>query len=283
MSTDLESARHVLVIANETAVSRALTERLRERAQQGAIRVSVVAPVSEPRQGYVVYADTRRAAAGRRLDKTLSRLREAGIPADGLVVEADPVAAARDAIAQLEPDEVIVSTHTQPKSGWLRRNAVDQVHRIAGSLPFEHVVVDLQAEKEGESNVLVVANQTVLGEPLLAKIRERAAKGPASFLIVSPQGEAEGSYDEAERRLRRAVSLLRSEGLDAHGQVSHPDPYTAVQQAIEDERVDELIVSTFPHERSGWLRRDLIDRLQNDTGLPLEHVVVEAESVGAGA
>jgi hypothetical protein len=283
MNADLESARHVLVIANETAVSRALTERLRERAQQGAIRVSVVAPVSEPRQGYVVYADTRRAAAGRRLDKTLSRLREAGIPADGLVVEADPVAAARDAIAQLEPDEVIVSTHTQPKSGWLRRNAVDQVHRIAGSLPFEHVVVDLQAEKEGESNVLVVANQTVLGEPLLAKIRERAAKGPASFLIVSPQGEAEGSYDEAERRLRRAVSLLRSEGLDAHGQVSHPDPYTAVQQAIEDERVDELIVSTFPHERSGWLRRDLIDRLQNDTGLPLEHVVVEAESVGAGA
>jgi hypothetical protein len=284
MSTEeLETARHVLVIANETAVSRALADRLRERAQQGPIRVSVVAPVSEPRQGYVVYADTRRAAAGRRLDKTLSRLREAGIPADGLVVEADPVAAVRDAIVQLEPDEVIVSTHTQPKSGWLRRNAVDQMRRVAGRLPFEHVVVDLQAEKEGEANVLVVANQTVLGEPLLAKIRERAAKGPASFLIVSPQGEAEGSYDAAERRLRRAVSLLRSEGLDAHGQVSHPDPYTAVQQAIEDERVDELIVSTFPHERSGWLRRDLIDRLQNDTGLPLEHVVVEAESVGAGA
>ncbi|HEY1370331.1 MAG TPA: hypothetical protein VGF23_24595 [Gaiellaceae bacterium] len=284
MSTEeLETARHVLVIANETAVSRALADRLRERAQQGPIRVSVVAPVSEPRQGYVVYADTRRAAAGRRLDKTLSRLREAGIPADGLVVEADPVAAVRDAIVQLEPDEVIVSTHTQPKSGWLRRNAVDQMRRVAGRLPFEHVVVDLQAEKEGEANVLVVANQTVLGEPLLAKIRERAAKGPASFLIVSPQGEAEGSYDAAERRLRRAVSLLRSEGLDAHGQVSHPDPYTAVQQAIEDERVDELIVSTFPHERSGWLRRDLVGRLKNDTGLPLEHVVVEAESVGASA
>ena len=284
MSTEeLETARHVLVIANETAVSRALADRLRERAQQGPIRVSVVAPVSEPRQGYVVYADTRRAAAGRRLDKTLSRLREAGIPADGLVVEADPVAAVRDAIVQLEPDEVIVSTHTQPKSGWLRRNAVDQMRRVAGRLPFEHVVVDLQAEKEGEANVLVVANQTVLGEPLLAKIRERAAKGPASFLIVSPQGEAEGSYDAAERRLRRAVSLLRSEGLDAHGQVSHPDPYTAVQQAIEDERVDELIVSTFPHERSGWLRRDLVGRLKNDTGLPLEHVLVEAESVGASA
>ena len=65
----------------------------------------------------------------------------------------------------------------------------------------------------------------MLGEPLLDKIRERAAKGPASFLIISPQGDAEGSYEEAERRLLRAVTLLRSEGIDVHGQISHPDPF----------------------------------------------------------
>jgi hypothetical protein len=264
----------ILVVANETVVSHALVELLEKKAADESVRVVVVAPVNQPRQGYVVYYDTRRAAARRRLDRTLELLRKAGVPATGVVVEADPVAALQDAIHQLEPDEIVVSTHPQKQSGWLRRNAVDQMRRVAGSIPFQHVVVDLAAE-HGEANVLVVANQTVLGEPLLAKIRERAAAGPAGFLIISPQGEAEGSYDEAEHRLLRAVTLLRSEGLDVHGQISHPDPYAAVMQTIEDERVDELIVSTFPGARSGWMRRNLVERLRADTKLPVDHVEVD--------
>jgi hypothetical protein len=266
--------RHILVVANETVVSKALVDLIEERAAKGDVRVTVLAPVNQPRQGYVVYYDTRRAAARRRLDKTLDLLRAAGVPANGIVVETDPVSALRDAIDQLEPDEVIVSTHPQQKSGWLRRNAVEQMRRVAGDLAFRHVVVDVGAEA-GQANVLVVANQTVLGEPLLAKIRERAKQGPASFLIISPQGEGEGSYEDAEKRLLRAVTLLRSDGLDVHGQISHPDPYSAVLQTLEDERVDEIVVSTFPGARSGWLRRHLIDRLRADTKLPVEHVEVD--------
>jgi len=273
--SDAERSRHVLVVANETVVSHALVELIEQKAKEGAVHVTVLAPVNQPRQGYVVYYDTRRAAARRRLEKTLDLLRSAGIPADGIVVESDPVSALQDAIHQLEPDEVVVSTHPQQKSGWLRRNAVEQMRRVAGDLPFQHVVVDLAAE-HGPANVLVVANQTVLGGPLLDKIRERTRRGPASFLIISPQGESEGSYEQAERRLLRAVSLLRSEGLDVHGQISHPDPFTAVMQTIEDERVDELIVSTFPDARSGWLRRNLLERLRDDTKLPIEHVTVDS-------
>ena len=271
--TELD-ARHILVVANETVVSKALVDLIEEKARDGGVRVTVIAPVNQPRQGYVVYYDTRRAAARRRLDKTLDLLHEEGIPANGVVVETDPVSALRDAIHQLEPDEVIVSTHPEQKSGWLRRNAVEQMRRVAGKLPFEHVVVDVGAE-QGKANVLVVANQTVVGAPLLDKIRERAQKGPASFLIVSPQGEAEGSYEAAERRLLRAVTLLRSDGLDVHGQISHPDPYAAVMQTMEDERVDEIILSTFPDSRSSWLRRDVLERLRNDTKLPVEHVTVD--------
>jgi hypothetical protein len=273
--SEAENGTHViLVVANETVVSSSLVALLEQKAVEQSVRVVVVAPVNQPRQGYVVYYDTRRAAARRRLDRTLDLLRNAGVPATGVVVEADPVSALRDGIAQLEPDEIIVSTHPQQQSGWLRRNAVEQMRRVAGPIPFEHVVVDLAAE-HGQANVLVVANQTVLGEPLLAKIRERAAKSPAGFLIISPQGESDGSYDEAEHRLLRAVTLLRSEGLDVHGQISHPDPYAAVMQTIEDERVDELIVSTFPGERSGWLRRNLVERLRADTKLPVDHVEVD--------
>jgi hypothetical protein len=262
---------HILVIANETVVSPALVDLLERKAKDGDVQVTVVAPVNQPRQGYVVYYDTRKAAARRRLDKTLDLLRARQIPANGVVVETDPVSALRDAIDQLEPDEIVVSTHPQQKSGWLRRNEVEQMRRVAGNLPFEHVVVDLDAE-QSEKNVLVVANQTVLGAPLLDAIRARAAASPASFLIISPQGEGEGSYEAAEKRLLRAITLLRGEGLDVHGQISHPDPYAAVMQTIGDERVDEIIVSTFPGERSGWLRRDLIERLRVDAKVPIEHV-----------
>jgi hypothetical protein len=269
-------SRRILVVANETVVSRALVDLIEEKAkaEPDGVLVTVLAPVNQPRQGYVVYYDTRRAAARRRLDKTLDKLHAAGVHATGVVVEADPVAALRDAIEQVDPDEVIVSTHPQKQSGWLRRNAVDQMRRIADDRPFEHVVVDLSAE-EGEANVLVVANQTVLGEPLLDKIRERNAKGNAAFLIIAPQGDSEGSYEEAERRLLRAVQMLRGERIDVHGQISHPDPYSAVMQTMEDERVNEIIVSTFPQARSGWLRRDLIGRLQHDTKLPIDHVEVD--------
>jgi len=273
--------RHVLVIANETVAGRSLIEAIERRRKDGPVRVTVVTPVNQPREGYVVYEDTRRAAAGRRLEKTLEALRSAGIPASGHVVDTDPVAATRDAIATLEPppDEIVVSTHPQQRSGWLRKNVVERIVEAARGLPVEHVVVDLGEERaDAEANVLVVANETVVGEPLLQRIRDRAAKGPASFLIVSPQSDDAREHPEAERRLRRALTILRGEGIDAHGQVAHPDPFTAACQAVQDERIDEIIVSTFAGENtSSWLRGDLVNRLRKGTGLPVDHVEVERE------
>jgi len=270
---------HILVVANETVAGPSLIEALKRRAAGGTDLITVLAPVSHPQAGYVVYEDTRLAAAGRRLDRTLAALREAGITAHGLVVEADPADAVRDAIAMLDPrpTEIVVSTHPKERSGWLRRKVIDRIREVAKGLPVEHVVVDLKAEG-GEANVLVIANETVIGEPLLARIRERAERGPASFLIISPQSDPNrGDHPEAERRLRRALAILRGQGIDAHGQVSHPDPYTAAMQAVHDERIDEIIVSTFAPERSPWLRRNLVQRLHNDSKLPVEHVVLSEQ------
>jgi hypothetical protein len=276
--------RHVLVIANETVVGRALIEAVKEKAAGGDVElVTVLAPVNTPRAGYVVYEDTRRAAAGRRLDRTLAALREAGIPAHGLVVESDPEDAVRDAFGMLEPKptDVILSTHPVEKSGWMRKNVVDRVRKAAGDVLVEHIVVEVE-EEGGPTNVLVIANETVVGEALLERIRERASRGPASFLIISPQSDpTQSSHPEAERRLRRALSELRAAGIEAHGQVAHPDPYTAAMQAIEDERIDEIIVSTFEPAESPWWRRNLVQRLHNDAGVPVEHVVIAAEAVGA--
>jgi hypothetical protein len=273
---------HLLVVANETVDARTLRDAL--AARDGDVWVTVVAPVNQPPRGYVVYADTRHASARRRLDRALGHLREAGVSADGYVVEADPAAAVRDALATLEPpvDEVLVSTHVAAKSGWLRRGVVDQIRSAAGELPVEHLVPT--GESPDEANVLVIANETVLGAPLLDKIRQRAAASPAAFLIMSPQSDpSAGAHPAAEARLKRAVGELRHEGIDVHGQVAHPDPFSAAMEAVHDERVDEIIVSTFEPLSSGWLRKHVVERLQKETGLPVEHVVVEKVKAGVPA
>ncbi len=164
--------------------------------------------------------------------------------------------AAKDALAQLEPDvdEIVVSTHGAERSGWMRRNVVEEIERLAGGIPVTHVTVERDSDEQ--TNVLVIANQTVLSSELLDRIRARAAQSKAAFLIVAPQADAEDS-SAADRRLRLALTELLGEGINAHGQIVEPDPYTAAMNAVHDERIDEIIVSTFPNEKSGWLRRDL--------------------------
>jgi hypothetical protein len=256
----------VLVVANETLVGVELLDAVRRRAEKGPIRAVVVAPVHDPH-------------AGRRVDRLVADLRASGIPAHGDVFEGGPIPAVEDILA-LEPiDELIVSTHPKESSGWLRkRNVLDELRKLADARPFEHVVSDVAA-RTGQANVLVIANETVLGDRLLDRLRARSAESPAAFLVVSPQSDPDaGEHPEAERRLRAALATLRAEGIEAHGQIAHPDPYTAAMHVLEDERVDEVIISTFPGERSGWLRRDVVDRLRKDAGVPVEHVVANVPS-----
>jgi hypothetical protein len=277
----VRAPRSILVVANETLTGRELIDAVRARAGGEDVLVNVIAPVNAPREGYVVYEDTRRAAAGRRLEQTLAKLREAGISAMGNVVDNDPLTAVRDAIALDEPDELIVSTHPEAKSGWRRRNLLEEIRKVAGARPVEHVTSDV-ASRTGAENVLVVANETVLGEPLLVRIRQKARETEhASFLIICPQSDPDrGEHPDAERRLRTALARLRAEKIDAHGQVAHPDPFTAAMHAVRDERVDSILVSTYPEQRgSSWLRRDLVTRLRNETSVPVEHVVVQPEQV----
>jgi hypothetical protein len=269
---------HILVIANETVTSPTLLEAVRAEVHESGDIVTVVAPVNEPRSGYVVYESTRRTSARRRLDKTLDYLRSAGIPAQGFVVQTGPVQAVKDALVQLEPkvDDIVVSTHPPETSGWMRRDVVGDIQRLAGDIPVKHVIADPTLQDAGV-NILVLANQTVVSEKLLDAIRARNAEGPASFLVVVPHNDEDEDERAADRRLRLALTELRSAGIDAHGQVVHPDPYTAAMQVMHDERIDEIIVSTFPGERSGWLRRDLVSRLRKDTNLPVQHVVSDVK------
>ena len=90
--------------------------------------------------------------------------------------------AAKDALAQLEPppDEIVVSTHSAQRSSWLRRDVVSEITRAAGGMPGPPYVADDDPAGLG-TNVLVVANETVISKRAARPGSARAAQGPASF------------------------------------------------------------------------------------------------------
>ena len=78
------------------------------------------------------------------------------------------------------------------------------------------------------------------------------------------------------------LGRLRERGLSAAGMIGDPDPYTAIMNALQYFRVDDIVISTFAETKSGWLRADLIERVRSATGKPVEHVV-HRDPVTAGS
>jgi hypothetical protein len=74
------------------------------------------------------------------------------------------------------------------------------------------------------------------------------------------------------------LDRLHSAGLLASGMIGDPDPYTTAVNALGLFRVDDVVISTLPDARSGWMRANLIERVQSATSAPVEHVVSDVES-----
>jgi hypothetical protein len=137
-------------------------------------------------------------------------------------------------------------------------------------------------------HILVVANQTIGGSKLLDLVRERAKEADTSFTLVVPMTSPRSGYviyedavrDSAQVRLDLALSYLRSEDIVASGELGDEDPYTATLDALREYEPDEVIISTLPQSSSGWLRRDLIERIQDATTAPVTHVISDIDAEG---
>jgi len=269
---------HILVVANETLGAQSIVEAIRERAHGGDTHVTVVAPQTQPKAGLVVYADAVRDAALARVDATVSALEQVGLDAHGDVMDPDPFTATMDAVGEFRPDEIIISTHPETRSGWLRRDLIERV-RDASGLPVEHVVVDLDAEREKVVHTLVVANKTAGGDMLVDLLKAKAQESPHRFTVMVPQEGGRGAHTEqARERLAEVLEKMQHEGISATGSIGDPDPFTAVMNGLQLYRVDEIVISTHPATRSGWLRGELIERVRRSTACPVEHVVVDLEA-----
>jgi hypothetical protein len=265
--------KRILVVANETVAGQPLIDAVKRRADGQEVHVHVISPQNQPKHGYVINDEHVRDAAQNRLDITVALLHEANIEADGEVMDPDPYAAVMDALGDEDYDEIVISTHPETRSGWLREGLVDRVRR-ATRRPVEHVVVDLDAERDDAKRTLVVANQTMASPQLLDALKRKASDGPRRFIVIVPESDSDGGED-AHARLAKTLEELDEAHLSAVGQVADQDPYTAIQNALQFYAPDDIVISTFPETRSGWLRGDLIGRVEASTGKQVEHVVSE--------
>ncbi len=144
-----------------------------------------------------------------------------------------------------------------------------------------HAVVFAPEEIGGElteterRTILVIARDTVASAGLIDEIRRRADEGLWRFTIAVPLEGADPRA--ADRRLQVTLSVLAEAGIDASGTVVDGDPFTAYQTISTDEDVHELILTTFPTGRSGWMADDMVDRLRKVTNLGITRVVVSPE------
>jgi hypothetical protein len=138
------------------------------------------------------------------------------------------------------------------------------------------------------AHILVVANQTIGGAKLIDLVKDRARTPDTSFTLVVPMTKPRSGYviyddavrESAQVRLDLTLSYLRSVDVVASGDLGDEDPYTATLDAIDEYHPDEIIISTLPHSSSGWLRRDLIERIQDAAGAPVTHVISDMEADG---
>jgi hypothetical protein len=266
----------VLVVANETLGGRTLIEAIREQVAAGDVRFVLVVPQNRPRAGLVIYADSVFDAAQARVDLALEIMHGERLEAIGEVGDPDPYTATIDAVSEYAPDEIIISTYPETRSGWLRRDLIERV-RDASGVPVRHVVADPDTEGLPVHVTLAVANRTASGDELLEALKAKArpdAELRRLFIVVVPQEGGDGhAARRARTRLKLVVDRLRSVGLYAAGMIGDPDPFTAITNALQYFRVDDIVISTFAETKSGWLRADLIERVRRTTGKPVQHVV----------
>jgi hypothetical protein len=266
----------ILVVANETLAGAKLLEVVKERAAAGGegTRVVVCVPRNKPKHGNIIYDDFVFDAAKVRIDLARRFLRDQDINAVGDIGDPDPYTAAMDAVREHQPDEIIVSTYPATVSGWLRRDLIERIEQASG-LPVTHVEQDIDAVGIPFHVTLVVAAKTASGDELLQQLKAKAGDDPRGslFIVIVPQEGGEGQHAaRARARMAQVVDRLISENLIAAGMIGDPDPYTATMNALQFFRVDDIVISTLPATRSGWLRADLIERVRKATNKPVEHI-----------
>lgn len=140
------------------------------------------------------------------------------------------------------------------------------------------------------STALIVANQTLPSPALADAIAERIRRGVTAFYVVVPATpiehgltwDEEATRQEARERLNRFLEQLRSQGVEAAGEVGDRDPVAAARDALRGREVDEVVLSTLPPGISRWLGQDVPSKLRHNVSVPVDVVYEGAPATTPG-
>jgi GABA permease len=131
-------------------------------------------------------------------------------------------------------------------------------------------------------NYLVIANQTVVSETVVDKVRDLTQSMAARFHIVVPATRVqegltwtEGAARALARR-RLELAMVRFGQMQVHvtGEVGDENPVLAAMDALRERQIDEVLLCTLPSGVSGWLKQDLPNRLRRRISLPVTHLPI---------
>jgi hypothetical protein len=156
--------RNILVLANVTAASDELLDALHARAGREQCAFKLIVPAT--------HAGGGRARAEEKVQEAVSKLREAGLEADGSVCDPDPIIAITDAWDPKRFDEIVIATLPTALSKWLQTDLPHRVEKLTGA-PVTHVVASppkpplevVPPKPHEKANVLTPLTVLRWGEP----------------------------------------------------------------------------------------------------------------------
>ena len=263
----------LLLFLNEVAGGRKLLAAAREKSADASY-VAVVAPANRPAAGQIVDFESPEEAARARVEVTLAVLDEFGIEAVGEVLDPAPELALGDAIRAHQPSEVLISCLYETRFGLTRRDLVEWARsEFEPETSITHIPVRIEDDsiRQDLSHTLVVGNQTLSDDGLRRRLIELSGERPHRFTVIAPATEGV-SPASVTRGLSGLMEALYLEEIDVTGQPIATDPFSAIKNALEHYRVDDVLISTLAGDDSKWLEDDLIGRVREYTDKPVSHL-----------
>lgn len=134
--------------------------------------------------------------------------------------------------------------------------------------------------------LLVFLNEVAGGRKLLQAVRERQDQ-ISGVVVAAPQNQPtvgqlidSAEVREAARaRVEVTMALLSEFGIESIGEVLDPEPWLALDDAVRAHRPGEVLFSSLPDTRFGFLRRDLVEcvREKVEPEVKLTHIPVRIE------